>query len=96
MGEKSLFGFMGQIIRIDLSEKKAWSEILDEEVYWKYVGGVSPGAKYLCEEVPPHVEWSLPENRLIPIPRHFVRSKSILMKYPTDKYEIGGYEDEIR
>ncbi len=65
MGEKTLFGFMGQILRVDLSEKKAWNEKLDEEVYRKYIGGVSLGAKYLCEDVPPHVEWSSPENRLI-------------------------------
>jgi aldehyde:ferredoxin oxidoreductase len=65
MGEKTLFGFMGQILRVDLSEKKAWNEKLDEEVYRKYIGGISLGAKYLCEEVPPHVEWSSPENRLI-------------------------------
>ena len=65
MREKTLFGYMGRILRVDLSEKKAWSEKLDEEVYRKYIGGVSLGAKYLCEEVPPHVEWSSPENRLI-------------------------------
>lgn len=65
MAEKPLFGFMGQILRVDLSEKKAWSEKPDEEIYRKYIGGVSLGAKYLYEEVPPHVGWSSPENRLI-------------------------------
>jgi aldehyde:ferredoxin oxidoreductase len=65
MAEKTLFGFMGQILRVDLSEKKAWNEKPDEEIYRKYIGGVSLGAKYLCEEVPPQVRWSSPENRLI-------------------------------
>jgi len=65
MNRKTIFGYMGQILRVDLTEKRAWKEQLDEATYKKYVGGVSIGAKYLCEEVPPGVEWSSPENRLI-------------------------------
>ncbi len=56
---------MGQILRVDLSEKRSWNEELDEETFQKYVGGVCLGAKYLSEEVPQGVEWSSPENRLI-------------------------------
>ncbi|MCX5818937.1 MAG: aldehyde ferredoxin oxidoreductase family protein [Deltaproteobacteria bacterium] len=60
-----LCGFAGKILRVDLSEGKTWSEDLDDETLRKWVGGVGLGAKYLYEEVPPGVEWSDPENRLI-------------------------------
>jgi aldehyde:ferredoxin oxidoreductase len=65
MSKKTIFGYMGKILRIDLSEKKTWKEELDEATYRKYVGGVTLGSKYLYEEVLPDVEWSSPINRLI-------------------------------
>jgi aldehyde:ferredoxin oxidoreductase len=65
MNRKTIFGYMGKILHVDLTEKKAWEEELDEATYKKYVGGVSLGSKYLYEEVPAGVEWSSPENRLI-------------------------------
>ncbi len=65
MPNNSLFGYMGQILRVDLSEKKAWREALDKQICKAYVGGVALGAKYLYEEVPPNVDWSSTDNRLI-------------------------------
>ncbi|UCG67192.1 MAG: hypothetical protein JSW12_09480 [Deltaproteobacteria bacterium] len=65
MNKKTIFGYMGQILRVDLSERKTWKEELDEATYRKYVGGVALGSKYLYEEVLPGVEWSSPKNRLI-------------------------------
>jgi len=65
VSKEKTFGYMGQILRVDLSNKKFWKEELDEVVYREYVGGNSLGAKYLLEEVPAGVEWSSPENRLI-------------------------------
>jgi aldehyde:ferredoxin oxidoreductase len=38
---------------------------LQEPILRKWVGGVGLGAKYLYDEVPPGIEWSDPENRLI-------------------------------
>lgn len=58
-------GYAGKILRVNLSEGKIWEEELDEAVIRKWVGGVGLGAKYLYDEVPPGVEWSDPENRLI-------------------------------
>lgn len=58
-------GYAGKILRVNLSEGKIWEEELDEVVIRKWVGGVGLGAKYLYDEVPPGVEWSDPENRLI-------------------------------
>ncbi len=65
MNNKTIFGCMGKILRVDLSGKKTWIEELDEATFRKYVGGVTLGSKYLYEEVSPDVEWSSPENRLI-------------------------------
>ena len=65
MNRETIFGYMGKILHLDLTEKKAWEEEVDEATYKKYVGGVSLGSKYLCEEVPAGVEWSSPENGLI-------------------------------
>ena len=61
----NLYGYTGKILRVDLSTGKQWIEDLDDGILRKWVGGVGLGAKYLYEEVPPGVEWSDPENRLI-------------------------------
>ncbi|RJQ50245.1 MAG: aldehyde ferredoxin oxidoreductase, partial [Desulfobacteraceae bacterium] len=58
-------GYAGEILRVDLTSARIWSESLDEEAVKKWIGGMGLGAKYLYEEVPPGVEWSDPENRLI-------------------------------
>lgn len=65
MNSKRILGYMGQILRVDLSKKKVWSEALDGNTCQHYVGGVSLGAKYLLQEVSPGVDWASPENRLI-------------------------------
>jgi len=61
----SFNGFTGRILRVDLTHEKISIETLPEEVYRKYLGGTGLGVKYLYEEVPPGVEWSDPENRLL-------------------------------
>lgn len=58
-------GYIGKILRVDLSAGKISTEDLDEATLIKWVGGVGLGAKYLYDEVPPGVEWSDAENRLI-------------------------------
>ena len=60
-----LGGFTGRILRVDLTNQLISVEILSEEVLRKYMGGTGLGARILYEEVPPGVEWSDPENRLI-------------------------------
>jgi aldehyde:ferredoxin oxidoreductase len=35
MNRKTIFGCMGQTLRVDLTEKKAWKEELDEATYNK-------------------------------------------------------------
>jgi aldehyde:ferredoxin oxidoreductase len=58
-------GYVGRILRVDLSKGAISAEVLDESTLKKWVGGVGLGAKYLYQEVPPGVEWDEPENRLI-------------------------------
>ncbi len=65
MAAKSIGGYKGKILRIDLSSEQISEESHDDETLRKYVGGSSLGAKYLYDEVPPGVEWSDPENRLM-------------------------------
>lgn len=60
-----MFGYMGRILRVDLSAQRSWTEELAQDTARKYVGGVALGANYLLAEVPPGVEWSSPENLLI-------------------------------
>jgi aldehyde:ferredoxin oxidoreductase len=58
-------GYRGKFLRVDLTSGRVWSELLDEDIYRKYLGGTGYGAKVLYEEVPPGVEWSDPDNRLV-------------------------------
>ena len=65
MTDLTRIGYAGKVLRIDLSTGKTSSEELNLDTVKKWVGGVGLGAKYLYEEVPPGVEWSDAENRLI-------------------------------
>ncbi|MCX5906935.1 MAG: hypothetical protein NTY64_07050, partial [Deltaproteobacteria bacterium] len=57
-------GYLGKILRIDLSSLKVCEEELSFKKIEKYVGGTGLGARYLYDEVPPGVEWNDPANRL--------------------------------
>ena len=58
-------GYLGKILRVDLSKGQTSLEELDKAFIEKWVGGVGFGARYLYEEVPAGVEWSDAENRMI-------------------------------
>jgi aldehyde:ferredoxin oxidoreductase len=58
-------GYAGEILRVDLSANKTWTEQLDESTVKKWIGGVALGTKFLYDEVPPEVQWYDPENILI-------------------------------
>lgn len=58
-------GYVGKMLRVDLSTGKVSVEELEASFIEKWVGGVGFGAKYLYDEVPPGVAWSDPENRMI-------------------------------
>jgi len=65
MAEKAIGGYMGKILRVDLSNERISEETPDNETLRSYIGGTGLGAKYLYEEVPPGVEWSNAENRIM-------------------------------
>jgi len=65
MSEERQASYGGRFLRVDLSSGQISSEQLDEDTYRQCLGGTGYGAKVLYEEVPPGVEWSDPENRLI-------------------------------
>ena len=58
-------GYAGQILRVDLTTERIWTEPIDEVTAKMYIGGSGLGAKILYEEVPPTAQWNDPENRLI-------------------------------
>ncbi|MFC2005606.1 aldehyde ferredoxin oxidoreductase family protein [Chloroflexota bacterium] len=60
-----LYGYTGQLLRVDLTNEKITEEKLDEETARKYLGGTGLGAKYLYEEVKAGTEWSDEDNRII-------------------------------
>jgi aldehyde:ferredoxin oxidoreductase len=60
-----MYGYAGKILRVDLSTGDIRPEELLEADAKKFIGGTGLGAKFLYEEVPPGVEWSDPENRMI-------------------------------
>jgi len=62
---KAIGGYMGRILRVDLGREQISEESLDNKTLRKHIGGTGLGAKYLYEEVPPGVEWSDPDNRLM-------------------------------
>jgi aldehyde:ferredoxin oxidoreductase len=58
-------GFMGKILRVDLTEGTLRDEALSEDVTRKYIGGAGLATRYLYDEVPQGAEPLGPENKLI-------------------------------
>lgn len=58
-------GYMGKILRVDLTKGESSEEALPEPILEKWVGGIGLGIHYLFKEVPPEVGWDHPENRMI-------------------------------
>ena len=58
-------GYLGRILRVDLSAGETSVMELDRSTIEKWVGGVGFGAKYLYEEVPTGIEWSDSKNVMI-------------------------------
>ncbi|MFC1925515.1 aldehyde ferredoxin oxidoreductase family protein [Chloroflexota bacterium] len=60
-----LGGYVGKLLRVDLTNERLTDEYIDEATWRKYIGGTTMGTKILFDEVPPDTDWSDPENRLI-------------------------------
>lgn len=63
--QSQLNGYMGKILRVDLTNKKIIKEKLNENIARLYLGGSGFGAYFLHKEVPAGVKWDDPENRII-------------------------------
>jgi aldehyde:ferredoxin oxidoreductase len=59
-----LFGYAGKVLRVDLSARRAWAQPFDAAHARTYLGGTGFGARVLYDEVPAHVTWDHPDNRL--------------------------------
>ena len=59
------YGYMGKILRVNLSSGVVTDEPLETELVEKYIGGTGFGAEYLYREVLPGTDWDNPENRII-------------------------------
>jgi aldehyde:ferredoxin oxidoreductase len=63
--DRPLYGYMGKVLRVDLTAGSIHDEPLEPEMAEKYVGGTGFGVEYLYREVPPGIEWDDPQNRII-------------------------------
>jgi len=71
-------GFMGKILRVDLSKGKVSEEPLNDRIGAQYLGGSGYGARVLYNEVPPTIDPLGPENKLI-----FMTGPLTATRFPT-------------
>jgi len=60
-----MYGWMGKILRIDLSKGTVKSEALNKEDLKNYIGARGLGTKIFCDEVDPRIDPLSEENKLI-------------------------------
>ncbi len=60
-----MYGLMGKILRVNLTERKITEEEISEELAKKYLGGRGLASKYLFDELRPGTDPLGPENKLI-------------------------------
>lgn len=58
-------GYMGKVLRVNLTTKEVSKEDLPEKICKDYIGGVGFGIKYMFDEVPANVDPLSEENKLI-------------------------------
>src|SRR6267378_3017159 len=58
-------GYAGKLLRVNLTTGKIWSEPWSPEDMRELIGGVGLGARIFYREVPAHVHWDHPDNRLV-------------------------------
>ena len=60
-----MFGLMGKLLRVNLTEGSILQEEIPEEKAKKFLGGRGLGTKYLFDELTPGIDPLGPENKLI-------------------------------
>src|SRR5512138_2719635 len=66
-----MYGWVGNILRVDLTTRKATREPLDPAVARQFLGARGLGTKILYDEVSPGVDPLSPENKLLFAPGPF-------------------------
>lgn len=56
-------GYMGKILRVDLSSGKTWTEDLSDDVASAFIGGSGLGTKILYDETTADTDPLGPDNR---------------------------------
>ena len=96
------YGSWGRILRVDLTERRTWTEALDEETFRKRPGGRAMIAHYLLTELAPGTDPLGPDNLLVFAPgvltgaplsgasRHSVGARSPLTG-AFGEAEVGGF-----
>ena len=59
-----IYGWIGKILRVDLSSGRIWEESVEEEIQ-RFLGGRGLGAWYAWKELPPGIDGFDEENRLM-------------------------------
>lgn len=59
------YGYMGKILRVNLTDKTFSEETVPEKLAREFIGGAGFGLKYLFDEVPAKADPLGPENKLI-------------------------------
>lgn len=60
-----MYGWMGKLLRVNLTKLKITVEDLDTEKATDFIGGRGLGVKYLYDEIDPNVEALSPDNKLL-------------------------------
>ncbi len=73
-----MFGYMGKVLRVDLTARRTWDEPLAEDLLRQHLGGSGLGAWYLYRETSRHTDPLGPDNLLI-----FLTGPLVGTKVPT-------------
>ncbi|MDA3958418.1 aldehyde ferredoxin oxidoreductase N-terminal domain-containing protein, partial [Oceanispirochaeta sp.] len=60
-----MYGYMGKVLRINLSNESVTEEQLSEDIARKYIGGCGLGAKFLADETGPDTDPLGPDNIMV-------------------------------
>jgi len=80
-------GYMGKILRVDLSQGRVEAKNLDENLAKKFIGGSGLATKILADETGPETDPLGPENRLILMTGPFAATR-LLPRGAITCYEI--------
>ncbi|MEM3135037.1 MAG: aldehyde ferredoxin oxidoreductase N-terminal domain-containing protein, partial [Candidatus Bathyarchaeia archaeon] len=60
-----MYGYIGKILRVNLTSEKTKEENVGEDLLRKFIGGVGLAAKIIYDEVNPAISPFDPENKLV-------------------------------